>query len=356
MTCQELQEWLPDYESGELPPARHEFVSLHLEQCPHCRQAVADLCLTRRQLESLRLERWQPDLTVRVGAGLARQRLATGAARWTLRLGAVAAVAFVLALLLQARSAPGPVSPPPVTVYLTAGDAVVALHTGTGASEPVGSPEGRLFLGVAPDGRTAWWLRDVEGLSFALDALDLESGEVRPDPAPKPGRAYGGALATDGRSVYVVASVQGVTYLKRVETATRTREEAWSLGDFPPEAAILPREDRVYLAAAGHLAAVTREGTVTVRTVRGLTPTATLERTGRLVAARAEGGLLLVDPASGRVMGRMTGPVYEALAAAPGGGYVYAAAGSILEIRAGQRLELVGSLPLPDRALGLIIR
>lgn len=352
MTCHDLRDFLAGYESGELAPAQEEFVALHLEGCPACRQSLADLRLTRRQLEGLRLERWQPDLSARVARRLGRRVFVIGLGRWALRFGV--AVVF-LALVFGLPGGSGPAAPPAATVYVSGDEGLTALATGTGSVRELGALAGRRFLGVAADGRTGWWLRDVEGLAFAVDQVDLTTGELAADPAPKPGRAYGGALSPDGKSAYVVAAVQGVTYLKRVDLVTRFREDAWSLGDFPPEAAVLPRGDRVYLAAADRLATVTADGAVSVRPVPGLTPVAALDAGGRLVSARTGGGLLLVEPGSGRVTGRMAGPVYEALATGPGGA-LYGAAGTLLEVRAGRRLTVVQRLPLPARAAGLVIK
>ncbi|HLN64802.1 MAG TPA: zf-HC2 domain-containing protein [Symbiobacteriaceae bacterium] len=394
MTCRDLTDMLIAYQSGELAPAQHEFVALHLEQCADCRRALADLQLTRRQLEALRSDPWQPQLTDRIAGALARERATATAGRWLgalLRTGAAAVVAgavvlaaFVLAPGLQSRSAAPAAG---TSALLVAGTSLVRVDSSAGkvdrwdqatAGAGVVSGGGKRFAisagtlleygptpddirvvarkvdgrlaGAAPDGRTVWLVRSAANSTYAIDAVDVATGAVTPDSHPKAGLPGQSAVSPDGRQLLLMVEIDGLTYLKVIDTATATREEAHPLLTYTRAARPLPAPDgkTVWVAGEENLARVIigDADRVTYRVVPGLTPAAALSPDGRrLAAAGARGGLLLVDPTTGRVVTRTTGPAYTDLAWQ--GDWLYAARDGELDILRPTRLAPVLQVKLP---------
>jgi hypothetical protein len=382
MTCHDLKHLLPPYQSGELPPAQQEFLSLHLSGCATCRAALADLSLTQRQLESLRGDPWQPQLTGRIAAALKRRQKTRTLGHWLgagLKAGGVAAIAaaLVLALLL---ALPGdlllrPAAPPVGSrVLVLAGDTLVDVDTAAGrvaGTAPVGgqaalvtgagknwllsgstlyelgpAPDevrqvaagltGRL-LGASPDGRTLWLLRDEGPDAFAIDAVDTATGTVTRDTEPKPGTAGRATVTPDGRSLLVLARVTDLTFLKVIDSNSRTRVEAHPLLTFAPDDTPLAAPDgqTVWVAGPGRLARVQvgSTGAPAYTPVPGLTPAAALSPDGRQLAAVTDaGGLLLADLPSGQTRTIQPAGRYQHVLWDASGDWFYAAAPGQLDV------------------------
>lgn len=395
MTCRDLTDLLVAYEAGELAPAQQEFVALHLESCAACRQALADLQVTRRQLEALRSDPWQPQLTGRITGALARERQAGTAGRWLgalLRAGAVAAVAgaVVLAAFTLGPGVTGRQKAPAAgsSALLVAGSSLTWVDTSAGqvtrwdqataGAQVVSGGEKRFALsagtlleygptpdairvvarylegrlaGAAPDGRTVWLVRSAANNTYAIDAVDVATGTVTPDPHPKAGQPGQSAVSPDGRQLLLLVEVEGLTYLKVIDTATASREEVHPLLTYTLAARPLPSPDgkTVWVAGEENLARVIvgSEDRATYRVVPGLTPAAAISPDGlRMAAAGAKGGLLLVDPVSGRVINRTGGPAYTDLAWRDD--WLYAAREGELDILRPARLAPVLQVTLPD--------
>lgn len=404
MKCDELQELVVAYAAGELVPAQREFVAMHLAQCNRCQSALAGLNATRRQLESLRYDAYHPQLTGRIAGALERQRRRGVVRRWAGRgarmaLGgaATAVAAAVLAAVLQGRPAldafrPAPAAPPPGTAAYVLTDAhLLQVDLGRASATSVasvlpksgaqvtGAAGGRFLLtggelyafgpslaqprliarvsgrllGASPDGRTVWVLRSVDDAWFAVDAVDVSTGEVQADRQAKPGNASGGVVSRDGRQIYVVAEVNGTTYLKAIDAESRVREDAFPLGDMGVASTPLgaPGLGLVYVAGYSRLAVVAPvqgSDAVSLYSVPGLTPTAALSPDGKtLASAREGGGITLVAPASGTVLAQSKGPQYAHLVWSETGEWLYAASGNRLDILASDRLITARRIALP---------
>lgn len=101
--CDEYWERLNDYVDGALGEADQSEVARHLDRCPACEQAVADLSQMRRAAQSLPPRRPRADAWQRIAAELSRELPAMPAAGpaafWTRqRLGWAAAAVLVLAV------------------------------------------------------------------------------------------------------------------------------------------------------------------------------------------------------------------------------------------------------------------
>lgn len=393
MTCHDMTELLAGCSAGELNPAQREFVELHLRECPPCRAALADLELTRRQLEDLRAaDRWQPALTGRIMQQIStRPRPAWGWLRFAGGLAAVVAAAF----LIVGRWPTSPAGPPPgVSAHVVAGDQFLQVDAGTSEMHPVAQglqpdtqlavsggsryllsgdqllvadPSGAgtrplarasgIFLGAAPDGRTVWLARNLKPDGFVLESVDTATGQLTADPNPDIGRVSGGFVSRDGRTLYLVGTTPDGTYLKLVDTVTRTRTGAYRLAGFSPAATALagPGEQVIYVVDHG-LLAVAQPAPVTtlpeVFPVAGLSPVAALRPDGALlVCARPGGGLVATDPATRRVLRRTTGPAYSHLSWSENSRWLYAITDSTLAVLDGERLTTIKRIPLPAGAV-----
>lgn len=115
--CDEYWERINDYVDGALNEADQGEVARHLDGCPACTQAVADLGQMRRAAQTLPPRRPRADAWQRIAAELSRELPVTPAAApafWTRqRLGWAAAAVLVLAVasslwfVLQPSRTPG---------------------------------------------------------------------------------------------------------------------------------------------------------------------------------------------------------------------------------------------------------
>ncbi|MDB4897094.1 MAG: hypothetical protein JWN15_3356, partial [Firmicutes bacterium] len=204
-------------------------------------------------------------------------------------------------------------------------------------------------LWASPDGRTVWLLRQADPENFALDSVDADTGKVTVDPSVKPGYIYRGSISQDGQQLYLVGAWQGSNYLKVVDLRERHVLKAHTLlGD--PGAVIsvaAGQSDHVYAVGTGWLLAVDphKAEPGDLLQVPGLTPQAVLTPDGRsLIAARAGGGLVVIDPSNGRELRRVSGGAdYQRLFWSEDGRVLYAETGGTLEVRSQGRLEQIKS-------------
>lgn len=401
MRCDEIRDLLTAYAADELPPAQREFVELHQDQCPDCRRFLADLAVTRRQLDGLRDDRYQPQLAVRITDTIARRKLTGWIGRGARFAGTVAASILAVWLTVSVAQTQLPITgwgarpapPPPGSVaYVVSGGQLLQVDTSQGAIRSVtpvdreatvtaggGSQfllsEGRLsavnpsggglhsialasgpILGASADGRTVYLLRLEKPDMFAVDTVTVATGEISRDLSPKPGEVGRSALSADGRYLYLIGTVRGVTYLKKVDLQTRQVETAHILLGFSSGATPLVGRDRLYVVDRGALAVLEpgREEKGQTFPIPELTPMALLSPEGALLTAREDGGLIEVDPASGKVVRQTRGARFTHLAWSDDHGHLYAAAGDYLEVieRSGlalvQRIKLTG---IPARGL-----
>lgn len=403
MTCQEMDELLAGYVAQELPPAQTEFVRLHLDQCPHCRLTEADLLLTRRQLATLREERWQPRLTGRITHAMRQanaRRMALRWAQWALRAAAVAAALYA-AVSLWDQPLPLFDGPAPAGTSVPAGNVLVLersellrvdvarqslepvlqVHPNAGLIAGGGSylalsggklsavnPRGGSGVGIAenvqgrlaavsPDGRSAWLVRQSsEPEQFWLDRLDIATGEVSRDPGAEAGHILSSAVSPDGQTLYMVARVGSLMYLKLADAGSRRVERFYSVPGMALSATPLAAPDgTVYVADLGRVLAFGPDGMREVFRSAQATPVAMLTEGGkRLVMARAGGGLMEVDLASGRVGRQQSGPAYSHITV--GDGWLFALTEKKLAVVDPGTLRPVSEMALPGPANGLVAR
>jgi hypothetical protein len=399
MTCHDMEELLVGFAGDGLAPAQQEFVELHLEGCGTCRELVADLILTRRQLETLREDGYRPQLTERITGEIAARQLRTKAGRWLGRgaraAGGIAAamlVGFAVAALIQGRlplgrqhTIAGPAATEPA--YLVVDGALVRVDAASGKARQVATLDpqavmaqggGRRFLlsngfltevinlqsgeqrkltvapgarqlWASPDGRTVWLLRQADPENFALDAVDTDTGKVTADPSVKPGYIHAGSISQDGQQLYLLGVWQGNNYLKVVDLRERRLLKAHMLLGAPgaPISVAAGHSDRIYAVGTGWLLVVNPQGSEPgeLLLVPGITPQAVLTPDGRsLIAARAGGGLLVVDPSNGRELRRVSGSAYyQRLFWSEDGRVLYAETDGTLEVRSEGRLQQIKS-------------
>lgn len=334
MTCNDLQWLIPGYVAAELAPAQEEFVSIHLRECPSCRETAARLRLTRRQLEALRFDGYNPHLTDRINGALARRSALLALGRWTgfgVRMGlpVLAAAMAVLALFLVFRTpafnSPASAEHPAYAIpgarvadsFLQVDGELHQWVPNGNHLRRIGPVEGAL-LGASPDGRTAWLLRQLTPDSFAVDGVDVATAQVYPGPEIRPGRALSGAVSSDGGRLYILAMAGEDLYLKAIDASARQREEAARLPALGEGAQVLrrPGSDTIYVIGDGRLVRVATSelGVQATYDIPGITPAAVFAPDGSaLAAARRSGGIILVDPESGRAMRQITGALYDSL-------------------------------------------
>ncbi len=370
MRCSEIQDLLVAYSAGELTPAQREFVHLHLEGCAGCRQALADLELTRRQLESLRAERYQPQLAPRIKRAAAHRR----------RRFPVAAVAAVGALLVAALAwwqgalpgMPAPAGPPAgTTAFLVQADRLLQVDTGrrtvsqalptdwnaqlvtgggtrlllsegqltaigpNGATRPIGQANG-LLVGISPDGRTAYTvLQDGEN-RWRVGRIDLTTGEVTPSDTAFAGRVQAGIVSTDGALLYLLATVDGVSWVKEVESGSGAIARVHRIPGFENGGTLLLSSDgaRLYIVGNGPVAAISpgTNGEIRAIQVSGATTHAVLvPGTHTVLAAHEQSGFLQItlDPINTK---RIPGAFYTKLLWGEEGTWLYALSGGQLDV------------------------
>lgn len=353
MRCDDLRGLLAGLAAGDLSPAQEEFVHLHLQGCARCQTAYAGLLQTRRQMESLRDDSYHPRLTGRITREIGRHRTRRAILSWTGRglrgAGVLAVVTLVIGLLLWQR---GPLQqaaapPPPQPVYLVAGTDLLYLEAPGREPRRVATlpPGAQLLPGgllrfdsvldrihlprssevpgpsaarvtdalpaevrhIAGSDRSAWLIRQVDS-AFAVDRLDLATGAVAPDPAPKEGEVFRALLSPDGSELYLLARAGGFPYVKVIDPQTGGLRTAHRLtAGFGPQALLL-------LSGEGALLHVIDEGRLMVidqrrsaialdRQVGGLTAVAAISPDGsQILSARPDGGLSLVDARTGEII------------------------------------------------------
>lgn len=347
MNCSDLQGLLSGYAAGELLPAQAEFVTLHLRECSGCRRSVDDLRLTRTQLETLRYDGYQPQLTARINRALPRRQAWLALSRWG-RFGAAvslpALAVLVLFLVLRAPGLTAPASGP--YVYRVAGGWAVATDSGTGEAihlqavdpgaqvagsfllagdtlfqlkadqaRPVARTDG-LLLGPSPDGSVVWVARQVTPNSFAVDKVDVAAGTVATGPELAPGVVYRGIVSADGQRLYLLASVGEEVFLKVVDPGNQQRASAHRLPLVGPDARILAHGDIVHVVDDGLVVRLTLapSGGLFVQEVPGLTRAVALAPGGSTLAAVLEDGdVALIDSRSLQITRRVNGAGYQEL-------------------------------------------
>ncbi|MFZ5813797.1 MAG: anti-sigma factor family protein [Bacillota bacterium] len=402
MRCDDLQGLLAGLVAGDLSPAQEEFLRLHLQSCPHCQTSYTGLLRTRRQLEGLTDESYQPRLTGRITRAIARSRgrraILIGAGRGLRAAGALLTLGLVVALLLwqqwplQQAAAPPPAGP----VYLVAGRDLLRVDAPgqephRAARLPEGAelwPTGLLRFGsvlnlihlpsqsglppagarvtdslpagtrhLVGDGRTVWLVRQ-EGSAFAVDRLLLETGRLVPDPAPKEGQVYRAALSADRSALYLLARTGGsLYYVKVVDPASGALRSAHLLPEGVGPGALLlpdPLPGLLHLVDQGRLLTLDLErGAILLDLqIPGLTTVAALSPDGsRLLSARPDGGLLLVERATGKILRQRSGHRYRQLLWQEG--WVHALGAGTLDLVDPQRLRVRASTPVPAEATAL---
>jgi hypothetical protein len=287
MRCSDISDLVIAYASGELAPNQAEFVQLHLDRCPDCQQLLQNLTVTRRKLEILRADQFQPDLSQKIMGAIARKVWLQRIRRWIFG-SMVAAAIMAFALYYPQASAP-----------------VVGEH----------------LLAVSPDQRIHYVLR-ADPSGFVIDRVDQRTGAITRDQAVKPGSIQHATITPDGKRLLLVGTYEGATYLKVIATDSLSVQRAFLLPGFPAEtypqvsptgAWVLVLADG--LAARFNLAGETRDASAQVA---GISPTAALSPDGQwLVTANPQGGLLLLETAHLTVLRGAPGPVYTKLTWGP---------------------------------------
>lgn len=399
MTCHDMEELLIGFTGDELAPAQREFVELHLEGCGACRELVADLAFTRRQLERLRADGYRPQLTERVTDAITARQFRTAASLWLGRgarfAGGIAAtmlIGFALVALMHGRlplvrehTPAGPAAVEPA--YLLADGVLIRVDAESGQARqvtPIAAPavmarggarrfilsggyltelsnpqtgqqrnvapaEGARHLWASPDGNTVWLIRQESSEAFVIDKVDADTGQVTPDPSPKSGNILAGTISEDGRQLYLIGEWLGNNYLKVIDLPTGNLLKAHMLSDTGtmPTPLASVRSGQVYAVGTGWLLAVDPQGTEPGRLLKvpGLTPQAVLTADGQsLIAGHAGGGLLVIDPGTGKELRRVAGSAqYRRLFWSEDGRVLYAETDHALEVRRQGRLTLIGS-------------
>jgi hypothetical protein len=400
MTCPELTDLLVDHAGGELTREQAGVVEQHVRDCPQCQAKLTHLRSTRTQLEQLRDDHYQPQLSGRIMKAIERRRSLSAlgrAATLAIRGAAVAALLLlaVLAVRLQVwSSAPLQV---PDAAYLLTGELImkadwsealiqvvgrgnettrlvhgagqvgyvvegslVLVDPGTDALRSVGGAPG-LPVGFSPDGGVLWLLEDRGAGLIGMASLDSKTGQLtRASNALAGEELFGAAVSNDGRHIFLVARLQGFTYLKVLNTRTLLLEtsirlEEWEGGGIPFES---PDKERLILVTEGQFTVVSlfREldapmaiGDVKRWSVPGLSRTVVLSPDGAsLLAARLEGGIMEIDVATGKVRRRIPGPVYTHLALTGDGRFVVAATEGTVALLKIPRLRTQSELTLPS--------
>lgn len=380
MTCHDMTDLLVSYSAGELAPAQREFVEMHVEHCAACRGTLHDLELTRRQLEGLRGDSYQPRLSTPIMTTIRRRRLVTNLFR-VLQVGVAVAILLAGIRIAMPYLQPAPAGPPPGTsTHLVMGGTLIRVDTGTFTHQAVArgtqqvvsgggslftvsnrqvlviNPSGgaprrlvmsgnNLLLGVAPDGRMLWFGRQVTPTEFAIDSMEVRIARYRFSNSRLAGRLYRGAVSKDGSRLYVTATVGEAVYLKVIDPARSQLIQAHLLGAFPPDSTPIPSLDgkQVFVVGAGRMAVATLGQPEIGRLIsdEGLTNKAVLAPGGAsLIVAHSQGGLLEVNPGSGDLTRVNSGPVYTSLAWSDDNRWLFAAGGRRLDVFAlGQYLR-----------------
>lgn len=389
MTCHDMTDLLVSYSAGELAPAQREFVEMHLEHCAACRGTLHDLELTRRQLEGLRGDSYQPRLSTSIMTTIRRRRLVTNLFR-VLQVGVAVAILAAGIRIAMPYLQPAPAGPPPGTsthlvvegtlfrvdagtfthqtvargtqqvvsgggsLFTVSNRQVLVINPSGGSPRRLGMTGSGLLLGVSPDGRTVWLGRQVTPAEFTIDSLDVRTGRHRTNNPRLAGRLYRGAVSKDGSRLYVTATVGEAVYLKVIEIARSELERAYLLGAFPPDSTPVPSLDgkQVFVVGAGRLAVVTLGEPEIERLIsdEGLTNKAVLAPGGAtLMVAHSQGGLLEVNPESGNLTRVSTGPTYTSLAWSDDNRWLFAAGGRRLDVFAvGQYLRPARRIEIGD--------
>lgn len=380
MTCHDMTDLLVAYSGGELAPAQREFVEMHLERCAACQGTLRDLELTRRDLENLRGDSYQPQLSPVIMTTIRRRRLVTNLFR-LLQIGVAVAVLLAAVRIAIPFLQPAPAGPPPGTsTHLVVAGNLIRVDAGTFTHQVVArrtqqvvsgggslfafsnrqllaiNPSGgqprrlavtgdQMLLGVSPDGRTIWFGRQVTTSEFTIDSSDVRIGRYRWSDARLAGRIYRAAVSRDGSRLYVTATVGQAVYLKVVDLERTQLERAYLLGAFPPDSTPILSLDgkQVFVVGAGRLAVITLGEPEVQRLISdaGLTNQAVLAPGGTAVmVAHSDGGLLEVNPESGTITRANSGLTYSSLAWSDDNRWLFAAGGRRLDIFAvGQYLR-----------------
>jgi hypothetical protein len=283
MRCSDMSDLVVSYASGELALNQAEFVQMHLDGCPHCQQLVQDLAVTRRKLGILRVGRFQPDLSPKIMAAIARRVWLQRTRRWIISSMVAAAIVVFAFYYPQARA--------PVV--------------------------GEDLLAVSPDQRIHYVLR-ADSSGFAIDRVDQRTGAITRDQAVKPGSIQHATITPNGESLLLIGTYLGGTYFKVIATDSLSVKQAFLLPGFPAETYLQVNATGTWvfvladgLAARFNLAGETRDASAQVA---GISPTAALSPDGQwLVTANPEGGLLLLETAHLTALRGAPGPVYTKL-------------------------------------------
>ncbi len=361
-----MQELLVGLVAGDLSPAQEEFVRLHLAGCPRCQERYAGLKRTRAALAALHAD-YRPQLTGRIAKAIARERGGLALRRWgglVARVGGVAAVLLFLLVAVLQGPAPRPARAVAEPVYVLQDRFLLQVDLASRATRQMAeldSVGGRIFEGglldlswdlyeITPSGEPVHLLEDRDSHidnadavmrrgsalwlarnymrpgqeqafdGFVLDRLDLTTGQIDPDPAPKEGTVLKGILSPDGRYAYLLAKIDTGTYVKMVDTETRSLLTAHRLpSGFDALSQLLLTSDgaTLYVRGLGRLTAIDlARGNISLDLAdESLTASMTMNPKGdRLLIATSQGGLAVRDAKTGQVLRQSAAtPRYDAI-------------------------------------------